>query len=86
MLPQAHPKRKEKKNNEMNIPLPPVDRLPKLPKIQLQIKVKTKKKHLNSGANRKKYINIGQYVFKPYQFKILNFTKCYAVFCLWNNA
>ena len=46
------------------------------------IKVKTKKKHLNSGANWKKYINIGQYVFKSYQFKMLNFTKCYAVFCL----
>ena len=35
MLPQApHPERKGKKKNEMNIPLPPVDRLPKLPKIQ----------------------------------------------------
>ena len=39
------------------------------------MKVKTKKKHLNSRANRKKYINIGQYIFKPYQFKTLTFTK-----------
>ena len=50
------------------------------------LKVKMKKVHLNTGANRKKYINIGQYVFKSYQFKMLNFTKCYAVFWLWNNA
>ena len=32
MLPQALPPRKG--GDEMNIPLPPVDRLPKLPKIQ----------------------------------------------------
>ena len=36
MLPQAPPRLKrkeEKKKKEMNILLPPVDRLPKLPKI-----------------------------------------------------
>ena len=27
-----------------------------------------------------KCFNIGQYVFKSYEFKMLNFTKCYAVF------
>ena len=34
MLPQALPPPRERKKNGMNIPLPPVDRLPKLPKIQ----------------------------------------------------
>ena len=33
MLPQAPPQEKGRKK-KMNIPLPPVDRLPKLPKIQ----------------------------------------------------
>ena len=81
MLPQHPPREREKKKKRNEFP-PPSRLPPKLPKISVVYKSQNEEEHLNSGAKWKKYVNIGQYVFKSYQFKMLNFTKCYAVFCL----
>ena len=35
---------------------------------------------LTRVPTEEKCFNIGQYVFKSYEFKMLNFTKCYALF------
>ena len=69
----------------MNSP-PPSRPPPKLPKISVVNKSQNEEEAFELRSQLEEYINIGQYVFKSYQFKMLNFTKCYAVFCLWNNA
>ena len=78
MLPQPPPSEKEKKTpkkTKTNSPLHPSRPPPKLPKISVVNKSPNEEEHLNSGAKWKKYVNIGQYVFKPYEFKIQNFYK-----------
>ena len=84
MLPQAPPqengkKEKKKTKKKTNSPLHPSRPSPKLPKISVV------DKSLNEEELRSQVEEICQYwsvCLKSYQFKMLNFTKCYAVFCL----
>ena len=86
MLPQPPPKRmgkkEKKKKKKTNSPLHPSRPSPKLPKISVVDKSLNEEEAFELRSQVEEICQYWSVCLKSYQFKMLNFTKCYAVFCL----